>query len=239
MIVFLVAWWCVAAGILTQSFGIGYLSLNIFYAIYASLFITLAMMSMWLEDSTSPALSDFWNRSPTMEPWCFLTLASVFVVGSSADILAKNSTEIDESGDTGSYVLAIVSGSVTIVGSVVLLLSHASFPPILVRIFKPGSYVELLVGVLLLALNTTTVAICTRADGIASTVSTGATPISSIGLLYYSLWFSFSANVWLCGSWRFNASVSESEMRNRNAADATHGIDDSHSDADMNDMNDL
>jgi hypothetical protein len=218
---FLAIWWIVGVGLLTQAGGIAYSSLNVYYATWLTLCVTLIALNNWFVIKGKLSVRDFLNQSPTLSAWYSLMLVSTIEFGSAANIYDVNFDLIQASGSSGDWIFAIVAGSISFFFCAVVILAHYQ-----IRCFRwlaPGGLLELFICLILLTLWIVAVAILTRQNGIAANFSGGG---NSIGInatanVYYSVWMAFFNSVYLLSKWQ-----RKNEGADRQRQASAHNIDD-------------
>ena len=172
-LLFMVVWWLIGVGYLTRPAGIAYLTNNIYYSSWFTLFACIYTLNLWSESKDILSIEEIVSVSLTLKYWwihffgalvAFVSCIRLEVELSKEDKLAFSSDSRDNERDT---IFGICMGLVSLIVSSFFILIHYDF----ITIIEEGGWMELWLSLFQILIWTITLSVLTAVDGIAATTS--------------------------------------------------------------------
>lgn len=199
---FLCLWWLCGVIYLTKAGGVAFLALNIYLSSWISFFACLYTFNIWLSSKDLVSFKELTRLSPTLFWWYILLFSSVVECGSACDFFIRYRENVRR--EYG--ILSVCAGALSVFFSILAILYH--YKIIECCKIKPGGTWEFIVALILCIWWILCVALLTRRDGVAATIS-GQTckglvneGVYNTGSnLYFSLWISLACTIFIMEGW--------------------------------------
>jgi hypothetical protein len=143
-LLFFVIWWVIGVCIMTQSGGIAYSAINVYFSSWLALGACCYTLNDWSGSKDIITIQELTALSMTLRGWYSLLFSSIVVMGSASDMRRL----LISDGPTQEASFAIALGIISLLVSAMCILAHyrvLSFPPV-------GGFVELSITSLLIIL---------------------------------------------------------------------------------------
>lgn len=163
-LVFFTLFWIVGVGFITQVDGIGYLTLNIYFGSWLTLFSVIYTLNEWSAAKDILSIAELTGLSATLKSWYCVFLSSLVVFGTSINFLVH---EHNSSRGNGAAILAVCFGAASIVVAFFWICVHYKF----IEKITQGGWIELGCGVFIVLLWIVGTALVTQDGGVGATIN--------------------------------------------------------------------
>ena len=158
---FTLLWICLVAYI-TQVDGLGYLTMNIYFSVWAILASIVYTLNEWSASKDILSIAELTGVSSTLKGWYVLLLSSLVVLGTSINVIALQPSDVDQ----GDAALGLAVGIASSLLSIGWIFVHYNF----IEFCSEGGWTELLFCAAAVLAWIVTTAVITKEGGVGSTI---------------------------------------------------------------------
>jgi hypothetical protein len=168
-LLFMVLWWIIGVGYITRPAGIAYMTNNIYYSSWFTLFACIYTLNSWSDSKDILSIEEIVSVSLTLKYWWihFIGAFVTFVSCINLEVQLGRRGKLVSPQDSRNAIFGMCMGLTSLIVSSFFILIHYDF----ITFIEEGGWMELWLSLFQILIWTIALSVLTAVDGVAATTS--------------------------------------------------------------------